>query len=53
MLVISLLIGEEHGIRPPSDLMVAREVTVTPGMRQRPGPDIVIVKKAALTSLQT
>ncbi|MFC4059985.1 Uma2 family endonuclease [Planomonospora corallina] len=53
MLVINLLIDKEHGIRPPSDLMVAREMTVTLGLRQRPEPDVMLVKKAALTSLLT
>ncbi|MFG1961142.1 Uma2 family endonuclease [Nonomuraea sp. NPDC049028] len=51
MLVISLLTDRALGISTPPDLMVAREMTVTLGMRQRPEPDILLVKRSALTTL--
>ncbi|GAA3445883.1 Uma2 family endonuclease [Planomonospora venezuelensis] len=52
MFVINLLIDEERGIKPPADLIVMREMTVTLGLRQRPDPDVVVVNRAALTSLR-
>ncbi|RBQ20409.1 Uma2 family endonuclease [Spongiactinospora rosea] len=45
MRVVGLL---EHRIRPPDGLAVAREMTVTLGLRQRPEPDILVVKAAVL-----
>ncbi|MBB5131811.1 Uma2 family endonuclease [Thermocatellispora tengchongensis] len=50
MLVLRLL---ERGIRPPADLMVVREMTVTLGMRQRPEPDIMLVRCSAVTTSVT
>lgn len=43
----------ERDLTPPPDLFVVREMTVTLGMRQRPEPDILVVKTAAMTSLKT
>ncbi|MEU0570332.1 Uma2 family endonuclease [Nonomuraea sp. NPDC005983] len=37
----------ENRLTPPEELLVAREMTVTLGMRQRPEPDILLVKRAA------
>ncbi|MEU6778819.1 Uma2 family endonuclease [Nonomuraea angiospora] len=37
----------ELSLRPPQELMVVREMTVTLGLRQRPAPDILIVKRSA------
>ncbi|PZG46218.1 hypothetical protein C1I98_14735 [Spongiactinospora gelatinilytica] len=50
MRVVSLL---ENAIRPPAGLAVAREMTVTLGLRQRPEPDILVVEAAALHSRLT
>ncbi|MEV4834245.1 Uma2 family endonuclease [Nonomuraea sp. NPDC049486] len=44
MLVLRLL---ERELRPPDHLVVIREMTVTLGLRQRPEPDIMLVKTAA------
>lgn len=43
----------ERELTPPPDLFVVREMTVTLGIRQRPEPDILVVKAAAMTSLKT
>ncbi|WP_370019041.1 Uma2 family endonuclease [Planotetraspora sp. GP83] len=43
----------ERELAPPPDLLVVREMTVTLGLRQRPEPDILVVKSAALRSLKT
>ncbi|MEU9885806.1 Uma2 family endonuclease [Sphaerisporangium sp. NPDC051011] len=51
MLMINLLIDREFGIRPPEDLAVAREMSVTLGLRQRPEPDVLVVKREALEDL--
>jgi Uma2 family endonuclease len=40
----------ERSLRPPADLMTAREMTVTLGLRQRPEPDILLVKRSAFTT---
>ncbi|MEV0228816.1 Uma2 family endonuclease [Nonomuraea sp. NPDC050786] len=37
----------EQALRPPQELLVAREMTVTLGIRQRPEPDILLVKRSA------
>ncbi|MFB4264140.1 Uma2 family endonuclease [Nonomuraea sp. GTA35] len=50
MLMLRLL---ERSLRPPDELMVAREMTVTLGLRQRPEPDILIVKSSAFTTRVT
>ncbi|MFI0416814.1 Uma2 family endonuclease [Spongiactinospora sp. 9N601] len=50
MQVLRLL---ESEIRPPDGLAVAREMTVTLGLRQRPEPDILVVEAAALHSRLT
>lgn len=53
MLVTNLLIDRTLGIRPPEDLMVAREMAVTLGMRQRPEPDVLVIKKSAFSPTAT
>ncbi|MEU9836688.1 Uma2 family endonuclease [Streptosporangium sp. NPDC048047] len=53
MFMINLLIDSERGIRPPAELVVAREMTVTLGLRQRPEPDVLVVDRAALRNLST
>ncbi|MFC7380955.1 Uma2 family endonuclease [Sphaerisporangium rhizosphaerae] len=50
MLMLRLL---ERELDPPDDLVVAREMSVTLGLRQRPEPDILLVKRTAMTSLAT
>ncbi|MFC4529574.1 Uma2 family endonuclease [Sphaerisporangium dianthi] len=50
MLTLRLL---ERGLDPPPDLVVVREMSVTLGRRQRPEPDILLVKRAAMASLAT
>jgi Uma2 family endonuclease len=40
----------EHFLKPPAHLEVVREMTVTLGMRQRPEPDILVVKRSAINS---
>jgi len=45
MWVLRLL---ERRLTPPEHLVVAREMTVTLGLRQRPEPDILLVKRSAL-----
>ncbi|WP_188195014.1 Uma2 family endonuclease [Nonomuraea sp. SYSU D8015] len=42
----------EHSLEPPAHLEVVREMTVTLGLRQRPEPDILVVKRSAITSLK-
>ncbi|MEV0344206.1 Uma2 family endonuclease [Nonomuraea sp. NPDC050680] len=53
MLVINLLIDHTLGIKTPPGLMIAREMTVTLGMRQRPEPDVLVVKSSAFASRVT
>ncbi|SDI10510.1 Uma2 family endonuclease [Nonomuraea jiangxiensis] len=43
----------EHSLRPPKGLMAVREMTVTLGMRQRPEPDVLLVKRAAFSTKGT
>ncbi|MEO3790110.1 Uma2 family endonuclease [Nonomuraea sp. B10E15] len=43
----------ETELRPPAHLAVVREMTVTLGMRQRPEPDILLVKKPAISASTT
>ncbi|MFF0305785.1 Uma2 family endonuclease [Streptosporangium sp. NPDC004379] len=50
MLTVTLL---EQRLVPPADLVVAREMTVTLGMRQRPEPDVLVVNRSALQNLST
>ncbi|MFI6388451.1 Uma2 family endonuclease [Nonomuraea sp. NPDC050547] len=50
MLLVRLL---EQGFRPPEPLAVAREMTVTLGIRQRPEPDILLVSRSAMMSVTT
>jgi Uma2 family endonuclease len=52
MLVISLLTDRELGIRPPEGLAVSREMTVTLGLRQRPEPDVLVVRSEAMQDLR-
>ncbi|WP_433509812.1 Uma2 family endonuclease [Nonomuraea sp. CA-143628] len=47
MWVLRLL---ERRLTPPEHLVVAREMTVTLGLRQRPEPDILLVKSSALNN---
>ena len=49
MLTVSLLTDRILGMSTPPDLIVAREMTVTLGLRQRPEPDVLLVKRSALT----
>ncbi|MEV7965110.1 Uma2 family endonuclease [Sphaerisporangium sp. NPDC088356] len=43
----------ERELTPPDDLFVVREMSVTLGVRQRPEPDILVVKRAAMANLRT
>ncbi|MCK2218044.1 Uma2 family endonuclease [Actinomadura sp. ATCC 31491] len=43
----------ERSLRPPQEFMTVREMTVTLGLRQRPEPDILVVKRAAFTTQVT
>ncbi|MGC5012865.1 Uma2 family endonuclease [Streptosporangium sp. DT93] len=43
----------DRGLTPPGHLAVAREMTVTLGVRQRPEPDVMVVARSALTNLRT
>ncbi|MEW9548532.1 Uma2 family endonuclease [Nonomuraea sp. NPDC050783] len=43
----------ERFLRPPEELMTVREMTVTLGLRQRPEPDILLVKRSAFTTATT
>ncbi|GIH59315.1 Uma2 family endonuclease [Microbispora siamensis] len=52
MLMVNLLVDRDRGIRPPSHLAVAREMSITLGLRQRPEPDVLVVKKEALSDLR-
>lgn len=47
MYTVNLLIDPIRGIRPPEEFAVAREMTVTLGIRQRPEPDVLVVRKSA------
>ncbi|GIH68314.1 Uma2 family endonuclease [Sphaerimonospora thailandensis] len=51
MFMVTRLTESERGIRPPCHLAVAREMTVTLGPRQRPEPDVLVVKREALADL--
>ncbi|MGN9839342.1 Uma2 family endonuclease [Nonomuraea sp. H19] len=42
----------KHSLKPPAHLEVLREMTVTLGLRQRPEPDILMVKRSATTSMK-
>ncbi|MEV4010381.1 Uma2 family endonuclease [Nonomuraea angiospora] len=50
MLTLRLL---EQLLHPPQELMVVREMTVTLGLRQRPEPDILLVKRSAFSTKGT
>jgi Uma2 family endonuclease len=50
MLTLGLL---ERSLRPPGELMVAREMTVTLGTRRRPEPDILLVNRSAFSAETT
>ncbi|MEN3537817.1 Uma2 family endonuclease [Microbispora sp. ZYX-F-249] len=50
MFVLRLL---ERELSPPQGLCVVREMSVTLGLRQRPEPDLMIVKRSALPDLTT
>ncbi|GLX07092.1 Uma2 family endonuclease [Microbispora sp. NBRC 16548] len=52
MLMVSLLAHHDLGIRPPNHLGVANEMSITLGPRQRPEPDVLVVKKEALSDLR-
>ncbi|WP_182879003.1 MULTISPECIES: Uma2 family endonuclease [unclassified Microbispora] len=43
----------ERELTPPQDLCVVREMSVTLGLRQRPEPDLMVVKRSALPDLRT
>jgi Uma2 family endonuclease len=43
----------EQSLHPPQELMVVREMTVTLGLRQRPEPDILLVKQSAFSTKVT
>ncbi|WP_349497813.1 Uma2 family endonuclease [Actinoallomurus iriomotensis] len=51
MLVVNLLTDSQAGIRPPAGLAVVREMAVKLGLRQRPEPDVMVVKDDALDDL--
>ncbi|GAA3207513.1 Uma2 family endonuclease [Nonomuraea helvata] len=38
----------ENQLNPPEDLAVVREMTVTLGLRQRPEPDVLLVRRSAI-----
>jgi Uma2 family endonuclease len=42
----------EHSLEPPAHLAVIREMTITLSPRQRPEPDILVVKRSATTSMK-
>jgi len=42
----------KHSLKPPAHLEVVREMTVTLGLRQRPEPDVLVVKRSATASLK-
>ncbi|MEW1844076.1 Uma2 family endonuclease [Nonomuraea angiospora] len=46
MLVVRWL---SRSLRPPRELMAVDQMTVTLGMRQRPEPDVLLVKRAAFS----
>ncbi|MFI6786140.1 Uma2 family endonuclease [Nonomuraea sp. NPDC050383] len=50
MLTLRLL---EHALKPPPEFVVAREMAVTLGLRQRPEPDILLVRRAAFMNKVT
>ncbi|GAA2281656.1 Uma2 family endonuclease [Nonomuraea roseoviolacea subsp. roseoviolacea] len=50
MLMLRLL---EQSLKPPHELVVAREMAVTLGLRQRPEPDILLVKRSAFANRVT
>ncbi len=52
MLMVNLLVDRERGIRPPGHLAVAREMSITLGLRQRPEPDVLVVNREAVSDLQ-
>jgi len=52
MLMVNLLVDRDRGIRPPSHLAVAREMSITLGLRQRPEPDVLVVKREVLSDLR-
>ncbi|MEV4300294.1 Uma2 family endonuclease [Microbispora rosea] len=52
MLMVNLLVDRDRGIRPPGHLAVARKMSITLGLRQRPEPDVLVVKKEALSDLR-
>ncbi|WP_449064376.1 Uma2 family endonuclease [Planomonospora algeriensis] len=43
----------EQQLVPPDDFTVVREMTVTLGIRQRPEPDIMVVRSSALANMRT
>ncbi|TDE32465.1 Uma2 family endonuclease [Nonomuraea mesophila] len=43
----------ERSLRPPRELMAVREMTVTLGVRQRPEPDVLLVKRSAFSTKGT
>ncbi|WP_235995049.1 Uma2 family endonuclease [Nonomuraea montanisoli] len=50
MLMLRLL---EQSLKPTHELVVAREMAITLGLRQRPEPDILLVKRSAFTNKVT
>ncbi|MFG6193952.1 Uma2 family endonuclease [Nonomuraea sp. JJY05] len=42
-----------RSLRPPRELMAVDQMTVTLGMRQRPEPDVLLVKRAAFSRQRT
>ncbi|MGP3930545.1 Uma2 family endonuclease [Nonomuraea sp. KM88] len=43
----------ERSLRPPKELMAVREMTVTLGVRQRPEPDVLLVKRSSFSTKGT
>ncbi|WP_084956948.1 Uma2 family endonuclease [Thermoactinospora rubra] len=52
MLVVNRLTDGQWGLRPPPELFVVREMTVTLGRRQRPEPDVMVVNRSAVHSMR-
>ncbi len=51
-LMVTLLTDRDQGIQPPSHLAVAREMSITLGPRQRPEPDVLVLRREALSDLR-
>ncbi|WP_239137192.1 Uma2 family endonuclease [Sphaerisporangium rufum] len=51
MVMVNLLIDRELGIRPPREFKIAREMSIRLGLRQRPEPDVLVVRRSVLANL--